>query len=182
MRKRLRELPKLGSVYTQQYNHTLWKDHLVRVQTTISMASWFTDARSGADLSCGDGAILKGITKLLGLEKTYFGDFVEGYEFHGPIEETIKRVPYTDLFVLSETLEHLDDPDFILREIRRVCKYLIITTPDGEWNDANPEHVWGWDSEEIKGMLVNAGFTPEVYQTLSFPQIGYYTFQMWGCR
>lgn len=182
MRKRLRETPELHSLYTEQYNHTRWKDHKVRVHSTIALAPWFTDARSGADLSCGDGAILKGISDLLGFEKTYFGDFVEGYQFHGPIEETIRSLPYVDMFILSETLEHLDDPDDVLRRIRKACKYLILTTPDGEWTDANPEHVWGWDTDEVRKILTNAGFVPEVYQSLSFPSFGYYTFQMWGCR
>lgn len=181
MRKRLRELPDLNSTYSSLYDHTRWNDHLVRVKSTIALAPWFSDARSGADLSCGDGAILKGIADILKLEKTYFGDFVEGYQFHGPVEETIKSLPYVDLFVLSETLEHLDNPEAVLQDIRIRCKYLILSTPDGEWTDHNPEHVWGWDSDEIKQMLINTGFNPQVYQSLSFTITGYYTFQIWGC-
>ena len=181
MRKRLRALPDLSQTYTTQYNHTRWADHRVRVHATAAIGMWFGDARTGADLSCGDSAILRLIDDALDLERCYFGDFVAGYEFEGPIEQTIEQLPNVDLFVLSETLEHLDDPDWVLNKIRTKTKYLILSTPDGEWTDANPEHVWGWDNEEIREMLELAGFTIDVYNSLRFPS-GYYTFQIWGCK
>lgn len=181
MRKRLRDLPDLTQTYPALYDHTRWSDHIVRVGVTVSVATWFRDAITGADLSCGDGAILNAVADRLDMERLYLGDFVPGYEFQGPIEETIKQIPNVDLFILSETIEHLEDPDSILRQIREKTKYLVLSTPDGEWADSNPEHVWGWDNAEIRSMLESAGFTIDIYNSLKFPD-GYYTFQIWGCR
>lgn len=181
MRKRLRNLPDLSEIYDHQYNHELWNDHRVRVKLTASFATWFSEARTAADLSCGDGAILKFVDEVLKFERCYFGDFVDGYEFKGPIEETIDQIPNVDLFILSETLEHLDDPDSVLRKVRKKTKYLVLSTPDGEWTDSNPEHVWGWDNAEVRSMLIAAGFTIDIYNSLKFTD-GYYTFQIWGCK
>ena len=181
MRKRLRALPDLSQTYSAAYDHTRWSDHIVRVSVTASIGSWFRGIKTGADLSCGDGAVLKNIQETMGLERIYLGDFVPGYEFQGPIEETITQIPNVDLFILSETLEHLEDPDAVLLQIRQKTKYLILSTPDGEWTDSNPEHVWGWDNTEVRGMLKSAGFTIDIYNSLKFPD-GYYTFQIWGCK
>lgn len=181
MRKRLRDLPDLSQTYPALYDHTRWSDHIVRVSVTSSICMWFRDIKTAADLSCGDGAILKNVQSVLGLDRIYLGDFVAGYEFQGPIEDTLTQIPNVDLFVLSETIEHLDDPDSVLRQIREKTKYLVLSTPDGEWTDTNPEHVWGWDNVEIRSMLESAGFSIDIYNSLTFPD-GYYTFQIWGCK
>ena len=114
-------------------------------------------------------------------DNKYFGDYAPGYEITGHIDDTIKEIPKVDLFICSETLEHLDDPDATLKAIRAKTKYLFISTPNGEDNDGNPEHYWGWDNEDIKEMLVNAGFEPEVYYLLELKEY-LYDFQMWICK
>jgi hypothetical protein len=141
-------------------------------------------ARSVADLSCGNAYIANTLVERHGHEWTrlYRGDFAPGYEFTGPIEQTIDEIPDVDVFVLSETIEHLDDPDAVLRQIRAKAKALILTTPDGEDNDLNDQHYWGWDTEAMKYMLLNAGWNPETLTTLSFHDPVYiYTYQIWTC-
>lgn len=181
MRIRLR--PKyideqLQEIYDKPHQHETWQDHRQRVQSTIALAHWFLPIDSVADLSCGDGYIIDHI----GARLKYKGDFAPGYDFTGPIEETIDKLPPVDLFILSETIEHLDDPDMVLSKIRKKTKYLILTTPKGEKNDGNPQHYWGWEKEDMFNMLRLAGFNPEVYQELEFtdPTL-FYTYQMWGC-
>ena len=181
MRVRLRETADFNSLYTSIYDHTRWADHKVRVQVTAGMAAWFPGVQTCADLSCGDGAIMKLIEEKNGVGRSYYGDYVPGYEFTGPIEKTINEIPNVDLFILSETIEHLENPDAVLAQIRQKTRYLILSTPDGETGTDNPEHLWGWDNEEMKSMLQIAGFTPHTYVSLSFPINPYYTFQIWGC-
>lgn len=181
MRKRLRQSVDFESLYKTTYNHALWAEHRVRSYATAGIAAWFDDVKTAADLSCGDGFILKTISETLQLEKAIFGDYVNGYEYCGPIQETINQIPAVDLFILSETIEHLENPDAVLSSIRLKTKYLILSTPDGEWDNGNPEHLWGWDSKEMESMLRSAGFIPNVFSSLSFPIRPYYTFQMWGC-
>ncbi len=182
MIKRLRPTytpEQLAQVYARPHNHTQWKDHRIRVETTIATARWFEDAQSVADLSCGDATIVKA----LGLPTQFLGDYAPGYEFTGPLEETINHIPDVDLYICSETLEHVDNPGLVLSKIRKKAKYLVLSTPNGEDNDANPEHYWGWDNAGIEYLLQNAGFEPVVYQELNFSEPQFiYNYQIWGCK
>lgn len=169
---------ELNEIYKTPHQHISWIDHVQRVKSTIALANWFTPVETAADLSCGDAYIIN----MLDATTRYIGDYAYGYAFTGSIEKTIKEIPPVDLFILSETIEHMDDPDSLLREIRLKTKYLILTTPKDEDNDNNPEHYWGWGKEDMRKMLVDANFNPQIYQELEFfdPQY-FYTYQMWGC-
>lgn len=173
---------ELTRVYAGVYDHTRWPDHIMRVRYTIHLANWLAhhlDVKSVTDLSCGDGAIVKGIS-VPGINKT-FGDFVahNGYQYSGPIENSIKQIELTDLFVLSETIEHVEDPDALLYDIRQKSRSLLLTTPIGESDDGNPEHYWGWDQDDMHEMLCAAGWR-SIVKTSFDPGYGY-IFQMWGC-
>jgi hypothetical protein len=181
MRIRLR--PKysekeLKELYKTPYQHKSWIDHIQRVESTIALASWFYPIFKIADLSCGDGYIIDSISA----NSRYKGDFAPGYDYIGSIEETIDYIPAVDLFILSETIEHIDDPDSLLKKIRSKTKNLILTTPKNEVNDSNPEHYWAWDKEDMGQMLRKSGFTPQIYQELEFFDSSFcYVYQMWGC-
>ena len=180
MRKRLRPAytnEELQNVYREPHNHSKFEDHKIRVGKSIELLKEYGTYNSIADLSAGDATIINA----LDADNKYFGDYAPGYEITGHIDETIKEIPNVDLFICSETLEHLDDPDATLKAIRAKTKYLFISTPNGEDNDGNPEHYWGWNNEDIKEMLVNAGFEPEVYYLLELKEY-LYDFQMWICK
>lgn len=185
MRVRLREAPgaeEMARLYPIPHDHTRFPDHLIRVQETISMAS--TMLRRGgtvADLSCGDAAIARALQASHGA-RLLLGDVAPGYELCGRIEDTVACVSGTvDLWILSETLEHLDDPEAVLQAIRSRARALVLSTPDGETGTGNPEHIWGWDVEEIGRMLKASGWMPLLRRVLDHPAGGIYTFQIWGC-
>ena len=189
MRKRLRDMPsdeELARLYAKPHQHAAWADHRVRVDVTTAMAAHML-VRAGstiADLSCGDASIARRLQAEHGGRRLILGDFAPGYELCGPIEKTVELLRYrqADLFILSETIEHLDDPDAVLARIREKCDRLILSTPDGETDDKNPEHVWGWDAEEVESMLKIAGFTPAMHTTLDLRPAGYvYSYQIWAC-
>jgi hypothetical protein len=182
-RQRLREAytrEELETVYPAPHDHTKWHDHQVRVAVTVQLAHALVgDVRSAADLSCGDGAILGALR----IPELHLGDFAPGRRYRGPIEETIAEIPQVDLFVCSETIEHLDDPDGVLKAIRPKTAALVLSTPVGCWQDRNPEHYWAWDRDEVEDMLVTAGFTVALYAGLDLrPGGGEYEFGIWGCR
>jgi hypothetical protein len=181
MRQRLRPAyseAELAQVYQTPHQHWQWKDHQLRVQMTIAFASWFKDVNSIADLSAGDAAIINAIPA----KDKYIGDFAPGYELTGSIDETIDLIPKVDLFICSETIEHLDDPEATLTKIRAKTKAIIITTPDSEVNDSNPQHYWGWDSLGVMGLLEATGFKPVIFNTLQFKDPNLvYDYQFWGC-
>jgi hypothetical protein len=106
-----------------------------------------------------------------------FGD----YTTTGPIEEALAHQPHVDMFLLSETLEHVEDPDNLLAAIRVVADNLVLTTPCGETDDGNPEHYWGWDTEALEEMLNESGWRPKSCELFTPTSVPYYTFQIWTC-
>ena len=179
MRKRLRQKysdAELAGIYQAPHQHNRWEDHILRVKMTIALASYFTNVKTVADLSAGDATIINAVQA----ETRYIGDFVPSYEFVGPIEKTIHEIPNVDLFICSETIEHLDNPDEVLAMIGKKTKHLILSTPDGETDHGNPEHYWGWDSEGVRQMLLAAGFTPRAFANFRVVDLGY-MYQAWAC-
>ena len=181
MRTRLRPVhtdDELQNIYLKPHNHTQFKDHIIRVQKSIELLKEYSTYNSIADLSAGDATIINS----LDAQQKYIGDYAPGYDLTGHIDDTLKDIPDVDLFICSETLEHLDDPDNTLKAIRAKTKYLFISTPKGENNNYNPEHYWGWDDEDVKEMLLNAGFDPVVYFLLELKKDYHYDYQMWICK
>jgi hypothetical protein len=181
MRTRLRPQysnEELAGIYRKPHNHGQFQDHIIRVQKSIELLKEYNTYNSIADLSAGDATIIYS----LDAEVKYIGDYAPGYAITGHIDQTINYLPKVDLFICSETLEHLDDPDATLKAIRQKTKYLFISTPNGENNNSNPEHYWGWNSEDMKQILIDAGFDPVVYYLLELKEKYYYDFQMWICK
>lgn len=193
MRKRLRpahSAERLAQIYPVPHDHTQWRDHVLRVEATIDVArkligepgapTWPPAVRSAADLSCGSAAVLKA----LAIPELHLGDYAAGYQYTGPIEQTIHQIPDVDLIVCTETLEHLDDPDMVLKQIRAKTRFLVLSTPVEAWEDSNEEHYWAFDEAGVAEMLDAAGFTVEVALVLDFRRHGpeYYAFGIWGCR
>lgn len=148
----------LAEIYATPHQHGRWRDHRVRVSVTTELARGLledTTISSVADLSCGDGTIARS----LDLERTVLGDFAPGYEHTGPIEETIEKIEPVDIYICSETIEHLDDPLPVLAAIRTKTRYLVLSTPVEAWGETNPEHYWAWSKLDVEGLLLKAGFT-----------------------
>jgi hypothetical protein len=171
---------ELARIYARPHDHTQWSDHLLRVAVTAQFAHQLTGRVARvADLSCGDGAILKA----LDVGQRYLGDYASGHDYTGPIEATIEQIPDVDLFVCCETLEHLDDPDLVLKAIRAKARRLVVSTPVDAFDDTNPEHYWAWSRAAVEEMLSAAGFDPAVYLALDFRACGGdYCYGIWWCR
>lgn len=186
MRKRLRPMPtaeELAALYAKPHDHLQWDDHVYRIDVTSAIAhNQLPRGGTVADLSCGNALVARRLESTHNA-KMILGDFAPGWPITGPIEQTVELIPHVDLFVCCETIEHLDDPDAVLRAIRAKTDRLVLSTPDGEDNDQNPEHVWGWDSEAVDKMLRDAGFTPEVKAVVDLRPAGCeYAFQIWAAR
>lgn len=95
----------------------------------------------------------------------------------GKIEETIHNIDPVDLFILSETLEHLEDPDSILALMYQKADAIFISTPLDEEPGANNEHYWSWGKEDIQLMLHSAGF----HKTVMYSELDFRVsrFQLW---
>ena len=182
-------------VYPQGYRHDRWPDHVERVAESVDLLRRWQDLfQTAADLSCGDGAILR----RLDLSRAYLGDMnaapqsstftgdhtvkvLEPGVLPGSLHQLPERV---DLYVCSETLEHMDDPDELLREIKLCARHLFLSTPVEEsLQSGNLEHYWSWSTADISQMLQDAGWTPMellVLKPLSTVHLtDAYTYQLW---
>lgn len=183
---RLRPLPspdELAAMYPEPHDHHIYgRGHAERVQATIDLALLHIPAEimrmTVADLSCGNGTIARAITT----DRVILGDYAPGYDICGPIEETLVEIPVVDVFVLSETLEHLDDPVTVLAGIRRKAGALVLSTPLECWEDSNPEHLFAWDREGVETMLAETGWTPIAFDSVdSREYFEPYLYGLWVC-
>jgi len=185
-RKQLRPFPtpqQLSQLYKKPHDHWLFKDHLTRVTKTIEVANrHLKDASEIADLSCGDASIAKRLEHENFDIRLFLGDYAPGYKFTGPIEQTIDDIGFVDMFICSETLEHLIDPDRVLAQIRNHTDFLILSTPVGEQLEDNKEHIWQWEREDVEDMLHKATFTPIEYVGLEMRPQYPYCFGIWACQ
>lgn len=172
---------QLGRVYWRPHDHRDYgRDHEVRVQATIAVARGLLGPHVGrvADLSCGNGTIALALDP-----DAVLGDLAPGHRLRGAIEDTIHEIDHVDVFVCSETLEHLDDPAGVLADIRATARRLVLTTPIGCFDDDNPEHYWAWDRDGVEQLAEDAGWTPEVFAALDTTVMGApYVFGIWVMR
>lgn len=187
--KRLRPTPsdeELRELYTRPHDSTYFKDHRARITATIAVGEFMLEYRDPwspqiADLSCGDAKIATELNRVHNSHRLLLGDIAPGYEFHGKIEDTIHQINPVSMFVLSETLEHVNDPVRVLLDIREKTDMLLLSTPIDEPEDSsNVQHLWSWTTDDIENLLRLTGFNPVVKNFLYLPT--YYDFQIWGCR
>lgn len=129
------------------------------------------------DVGCGEGFTLAKLKKakigktLEGIE--YVDDAITlGKKLHPSLKikkGTIYKLPYKansfDVVLCTEVLEHLEDPEHALRELKRVTKkYLVLSVPNEPLFTiqrilrgknvfklgAHPEHIQHWSSNSFK--------------------------------
>lgn len=183
MRRQLRPFhspEQLAALYASTYDHTRWPDHIERVAHTATVLDRLAGelhAETVADLSCGDGAIIGGSRHPW--KRRTLGDMATTGI---PIEKAIAGLEPVDVFVCSETLEHIENPDGLLAAIRSKARGLLLTTPADEQDDSNPEHYWSWGVEDLKAMLAATGWGERTVELFTPASIAHYTFQVWTCR
>ena len=70
-----------------------------------------------------------------------------------------------DTVVATEILEHFDDYEAVVKELKRLAKWrVIITTPNDQYSFRSREHVWAFTEDDIKGLgfkttIISSGAT-----------------------
>ncbi len=179
---------RLAEIYAQPYDHTKWQEHQLRVAWTIAIgAEYAREYRvdSILDPACGDGAIALGIAREAGVDTVALSDFNSRHSKRSiTVEDTLAEYARLgqktfDLVILTEILEHVQDPDIVLRDARLVGRHLLLSTPLNETHaHGNEEHYWAWSAEDIRDMLHATSWREPtfVYHELSCP---FYTYQLW---
>lgn len=184
--KRLRPLPDLDAVYPEPHDHRIYgMGHHIRVEFTKVLArSVLARGDTVADLSCGNGAIANDLRDF-GAADVILGDYAQGrdYLFCGRLEDTLPAMGHVNLYICSETLEHLDVPSAALALMRDRADKLVLSTPLDCWEDANGEHLWAWNREGVESLLVAAGWRVTRFATLdSTTWQEPYVYGMWCAR
>ena len=133
------------------------------------------------DLGCGDGGLLSLLTEVP-LAAAVGYDFqpsnAVGWAERGVIAyarhfvDEWPAIPYADVYVLTEVLEHLADPHRMVRRVRERGAQLVCSSPWTESYESHDEcHAWAWDQEGYAKMLTDEGFQIRAHTTAGMFQI-----------
>jgi hypothetical protein len=199
---RLRLPPRPPVDYQVRRDNYTWGDHVLRIQMTGALISWFTPDTI-MDPAAGDATIVAAAHRFRPISAAYLSDISRPNFYHFgttmrpwlpeqvdarclPIEEALAEDRYFDVVVLTEILEHVEDPVNILRLARERAKHLVASSPlfaDEKILDRNAEHLWQFDAVGYEEMLKEGGWDPVVFTPISFTNPAYeYTFQLWGAQ
>ena len=131
------------------------------------------------DVGCGTGLKLKTLkdedTQIIGIDQpsaiSYcknnldFGEWIAD-DIENP--EKLSDIPKGDLVICSDVIEHLNDPDKLIKYIKEAMLkdgILILSTPERDKlrgkqnrNPSNPVHIREWNNRELKRYLEDRGF------------------------
>lgn len=122
------------------------------------------------DLGCGDGGLMSLLTADPDLAVVGY-DFqpsnVVGWEERGLVAQTFSMnfvdnwhwVIDADVYVITECLEHLNDPHEMVRRIANRKAYIVASSPYTEHAGSHDEcHAWAWDPAGYEALMTTAGF------------------------
>lgn len=198
---RLRLPGQRGADYQVPRDNRQWPDHVLRMTMTASLLSWLRPA-TVIDPACGDASIVITAHALNPMQKALLNDISKpnfyriGTELRPilpeelqvscvPIEDALMAAPATfDTVVLTEILEHVENPVDILKMARVRASTLIASSPvflDDSILDDNPEHLWQFDAAGYQEMLTEAGWTTFAFVPIHLTEFPY-DFQLWAAR
>lgn len=134
--------------------------HALRLLIAASMAEYlrkFCNVNSIVDLGCGDGGLAEYLTHKLDFENVLGYDFTPANVNFALNErnvkvknenflENIEKITNVDLTIMTEVLEHVEDPYDIVKKIS--SPYIIASSPSNETiNVYDSSHRWVWDEE-----------------------------------
>jgi len=156
-------------------HHIDQKSHRPRMLTALDyvLDAINLGASTVVDLGCGDGGMLA-LLKEKNIKSW-------GYDITPANVECAKttrnvdarlinfkkdQIEYGDVALLTEVLEHLEDPHGTIKNLP--SKYLIASSPYNE-DDKNhpPYHIWAWDEEGYRNLVQNNGYKILKYSKVS---------------
>lgn len=171
-----------------------WRDHQARVLVTAGLIAWYKPSLV-LDPACGDASIVEAAYGLHPFSLAWLGDLNPQNAHpsiaapHGAVWTTnalhmlrTQGGQAPDVVVLTEILEHVEDPEALLVAAREQGKHLVASSPVEEPPGVNnAEHLWSFGIDGYRDMLIATGWKPDTMVELSFTEPGWpYRFQIWG--
>lgn len=141
------------------------------------------------DIGCGDGVLLSLIKNAtlygIDLDKDslgYAATKIKAKLVQAPADKLPFKANFFDVVLATEIIEHLDQPEKLIQEAKRVLKpsgYLILTTPvkqPGKLTDKL--HVREFSSDELENLLKNYFHSVKLYYTHPLWLKIFYTFTL----
>lgn len=125
---------------------------------------------SVVDLGAGDGGLLSTIAHNAPLPADRFHgyDLMQTNVDHARADRGMdvrfgnfltEDIEWCHLTLITECLEHLEDPHAVVRMIAEHSDYLVASSPASETAEAHdPCHAWAWDVEGYQDLLEQGGY------------------------
>lgn len=154
---------------------------------------------SVADPACGDATVVMRAHDLRPIQRAVLGDIspdtirslvpadlpFDAQIAVGDAFDTLRGMDPVDAIVLTEIIEHLEDPDALLRLAGERARWLVASSPivpEGV-EDHTAQHLWSFDMAGYREMLEDAGWRPKVWFLAGCDGHPYAAgFQVWGCE
>lgn len=116
------------------------------------------------DLGCGDGGLLQ-LLKENNIKSWGYDLMPKNIDYSVNVRGVDARytdfkndeIEYADIAVMTEVLEHLEDPHGTVKNIP--SKFLIASSPYNETDQHHYEfHLWAWDNQGYKDLIVQGGY------------------------
>jgi 2-polyprenyl-3-methyl-5-hydroxy-6-metoxy-1,4-benzoquinol methylase len=145
------------------------------------------------DLGAGDGGMLsllsavEGIcqewTPIIGIQRWGYDLMQTNVDYAKSVRHQDVRyldfvdepIDWADLTIITECLEHLEDPHSMVRRIGTYSKAIIASSPASETAESHDEcHAWVWDPDDYRALIELGGFQVVKHEVLQ----GGYDFQI----
>lgn len=151
------------------------------------------DVCSVVDLGAGDGGLLQMARErcegFLPPDRFHGYDLMEPNVMYGRMTRNMdvrlgnfltEDIEWCHLTLITEVLEHLEDPHAAVRMIAEHSDWLVASSPSTETAEAHtPEHAWAWDPEGYRTLLEQGGYEPLEARLVENGDMG---FQVWLAR
>lgn len=155
------------------------KNRFIHQNVEVAFGEGFGKVKSIADMSAGDARVPRSLAEYSGIEPL-LGDYFAGYQFQGTLQETLPQIGVVELYVCTNTIEHLNDPDADVKLMREHCENMLLSCPIDEY-DAGGQHLWFYSREGVEDMFHEAGFSQQAYCELDEnPVWEHFKFGIWA--
>lgn len=148
--------------HLEEYGHS---ERIAKAVEFAKVAYRQYGAKTLSDLGCGDGGLLSLLREEeitawgydLAPANVKYAREVRGVDARLTDFSANAAIEYGDITVMTEVLEHLEDPHGTLYRIP--SDFIVVSSPYGETGDAHYEfHLWAWDEEGYAKMVRDAGW------------------------